>query len=47
MRLVKNLEVAIMLLAAYGFMAQQVAVLLVCTFLMGCHSTLFGPAKFA
>jgi len=47
MRLVKNLEVAIMLLAAYGFMAQQAAVLLVCTFLMGCHSTLFGPAKFA
>jgi hypothetical protein len=36
-----------MLLAAYGFMAQQVGVLLACTFLMGCHSTLFGPAKFA
>ena len=47
MRLVKNLEIAIMLLAAYGFMAADVAVLLVCTFLMGCHSTLFGPAKFA
>ena len=47
MRLVKNLEIAIMLLAAYGFMAQQVGVLLACTFLMGCHSTLFGPAKFA
>ena len=47
MRLVKNLEIAIMLLAAYGFMAADVAVLLLCTFLMGCHSTLFGPAKFA
>jgi MFS family permease len=47
MRLVKNLEIAIMLLAAYGFLAADVAVLLVCTFLMGCHSTLFGPAKFA
>ena len=47
MRVVKNLEIAIMLLAAYGFMAADVAVLLVCTFLMGCHSTLFGPAKFA
>jgi len=47
MRMVKNLEIAIMLLAAYGFMAGDVAVLLVCTFLMGCHSTLFGPAKFA
>jgi MFS family permease len=47
MRMVKNLEIAIMLLAAYGFLAADVAVLLVCTFLMGCHSTLFGPAKFA
>ena len=47
MRVVKNLEIAIMLLAAYGFMAADVVVLLVCTFLMGCHSTLFGPAKFA
>jgi MFS family permease len=47
MRLVKNLEVAIMLLAAYGFLAADVPVLLLCTFLMGCHSSLFGPAKFA
>ncbi len=47
MRLVKNLEVAIMLLAAYGFLAADVPVLLLCTFFMGCHSSLFGPAKFA
>ena len=47
MRMVKNLEIAIMLLAAYGFLAAHVPVLLLCTFLMGCHSTLFGPAKFA
>jgi predicted MFS family arabinose efflux permease len=47
MRLVKNLEIAIMLLAAYGFWAGDVGVLLACTFLMGCHSTLFGPVKFA
>ena len=46
-RLVKNLEIAIMLLAAYGFYADQVVVLLACTFLMGLHSTLFGPVKFA
>jgi 1-acyl-sn-glycerol-3-phosphate acyltransferase len=46
-RFVKNLEIAIMLLAAYGFMASSVTVLLVCTFLMGLHSTLFGPVKFA
>jgi 1-acyl-sn-glycerol-3-phosphate acyltransferase len=46
-RFVKNLEIAIMLLAAYGFYANQVLVLLACTFLMGLHSTLFGPVKFA
>jgi MFS family permease len=47
MRLVKNLEIGIMALAAVGFATQQVAVLLLCTFLMGLHSTLFGPVKFA
>jgi 1-acyl-sn-glycerol-3-phosphate acyltransferase len=46
-RFVKNLEVVIMLLAAWGFMADSVLVLLGCTFLMGLHSTLFGPVKFA
>ena len=50
-RFVKNLEIAIMLVAAAGFMSSnvniQVPVLLGCTFLMGIHSTLFGPVKFA
>ena len=46
-RFVKNLEIGIMLLAAWGFMSANVAVLLVCTFLMGLHSTVFGPVKFA
>jgi len=46
-RLVKNLEIAIMAIAAYGFYNDNVAVLLACTFLMGLHSTLFGPVKFA
>lgn len=46
-RFVKNLEIAIMALAAFGFYADQVVVLLVCTFMMGLHSTLFGPVKFA
>ncbi len=46
-RFVKSLEVAIMLLAAYGFYGSHVAVLLACVFLMGLHSTLFGPVKFA
>ena len=46
-RFVKNLEIAVMALAAYGFIANDIVVLLVCTFLMGLHSTLFGPVKFA
>ena len=46
-RFVKNLEIGIMLLAAWGFMGANVPVLLGCTFLMGLHSTLFGPVKFA
>lgn len=46
-RLVKNLEIAIMLIAAFGFVSGSAAVLLLCTFLMGLHSTLFGPVKFA
>lgn len=46
-RFVKNLEIAIMLVAAFGFMTDNVPVLLLCTFLMGVHSTLFGPVKFA
>lgn len=47
MRFVKNFEIVVMLLAAYGFMSDSVPVLLACTFLMGLHSTLFGPVKFA
>lgn len=46
-RFVKSLEIGIMLLAAWGFMSTNVVVLLGCTFLMGLHSTLFGPVKFA
>ena len=47
MRFVKSLEIAIMGLAGWGFMVQNVPVLLACVFLMGLHSTLFGPVKFA
>ncbi|HSW19138.1 MAG TPA: MFS transporter [Ramlibacter sp.] len=46
-RFVKWLEIAIMAVAAFGFFAVSVPVLLACTFLMGLHSTLFGPVKFA
>ncbi len=44
---VKRLEIAIMALAAWGFFGAHIPVLLACTFLMGLHSTLFGPVKFA
>jgi 1-acyl-sn-glycerol-3-phosphate acyltransferase len=46
-RFVKNLEVAIMVLAAFGFWSGNVVVLLACVLLMGLHSTIFGPVKFA
>ncbi|MEG2045362.1 MAG: MFS transporter, partial [Comamonas sp.] len=46
-RLVKNLEIAIMAIAAWGFITANVPMLLGCVFLMGLHSTLFGPVKFA
>ncbi|HYF19340.1 MAG TPA: MFS transporter, partial [Ramlibacter sp.] len=46
-RFVKWLEVAIMVAAAWGFLRADVPALLACTFLMGLHSTLFGPVKFA
>lgn len=44
---VKRLEIGIMALAAWGFFSAHVPTLLACTFLMGLHSTLFGPVKFA
>jgi len=47
MQWVKNFEIGIMVLGALGFVTQHVSVLLLCTFLMGLHSTLFGPVKFA
>ena len=46
-RFVKWLEIAIMALAAWGFVRADVVILLACVFLMGLHSTLFGPVKFA
>jgi 1-acyl-sn-glycerol-3-phosphate acyltransferase len=46
-RLVKWLELGIMALAAWGLYATDVVALLACVFLLGVHSTLFGPVKFA
>ncbi|MBV8035611.1 MFS transporter [Roseateles sp.] len=47
MQLVKSLEIAIMAIAAWGFYTANVPALLACVFLMGLHSTLFGPVKYA
>lgn len=46
-RFVKTFEIAVMLVGAAGFMLHQAPLLYVCTFLMGMHSTLFGPVKYA
>ncbi|MCH8179889.1 MAG: MFS transporter [Proteobacteria bacterium] len=47
MRAVKVLEVGIMVLAGIGFWLELVPLLLGCVLLMGLHSTLFGPVKYA
>ena len=46
-RLVKSLEIVIMLLGLAGFYLHSAPLLYTGTFLMGLHSTLFGPVKFA
>ena len=46
-RLVKLAEIAIMAIAVAGFAAQSLGLLLTALFLMGAHSTLFGPVKYA
>src|SRR5262245_27962176 len=46
-RAVKLLEIAIMCVGAIGFHVRRVAVLLAALFLMGVHSTLFGPVKYS
>lgn len=46
-RLVKLLEIGIMVLAGIGFALHSLPLLLAALFLLGCHSTLFGPVKYA
>ncbi len=46
-RAIKLFEVAIAGLAAWSFFSGDAALLLVVLFLMGLHSTLFGPIKYA
>ena len=46
-RWVKLLEIVIMLGAAAGFILNNVPLLIAMLFMMGFHSTLFGPAKYS
>ena len=46
-RLIKVLEIVIMILAAVGFVFDWYILLFVALFLMGTHSTFFGPIKYA
>ncbi|WP_250499292.1 MFS transporter [Caballeronia sp. GAWG1-5s-s] len=46
-RLVKSFEIVVMLIGGVGFVLHSAPLLYVCTFLMGVHSTVFGPVKYA
>ena len=46
-RLIKLLEIGIMIIAAVGFVFEWYALLFVALFLMGTQSTFFGPIKYA
>jgi 1-acyl-sn-glycerol-3-phosphate acyltransferase len=45
-QLVKLLEIAIMIVACAGFLGRNIPLLLAMLFMMGLHSTLFGPLKY-
>jgi hypothetical protein len=46
-RLIKTFEIAIMIVGAIGFYRRDLVLLFVALGLMGVHSTLFGPVKYA
>ncbi|MGB9150482.1 MAG: MFS transporter [Burkholderiales bacterium] len=46
-RFVKNFEIAVMAIIALGFFNKNIYLLFTGVFLMGLHSTLFGPVKYA
>ena len=46
-RLVKTFEIAVMLIGGAGFWLHSAPLLYLCTFLMGVHSTVFGPVKYS
>ncbi|MBN3762661.1 MFS transporter [Burkholderia sp. Ac-20365] len=46
-RFVKTFEIGVMLVGGAGFWLHNATLLYLCTFLMGVHSTVFGPVKYA
>src|SRR5215468_8270569 len=46
-RWVKGGEMAIMGIAVVGFLGEHLALLFAALFLMGCHSSVFGPVKYS
>jgi 1-acyl-sn-glycerol-3-phosphate acyltransferase len=46
-RFVKTFEIGVMLVGGAGFWLHNASLLYLCTFLMGVHSTVFGPVKYA
>jgi 1-acyl-sn-glycerol-3-phosphate acyltransferase len=46
-RYVKLLEIGIMVIGALGFIEQNLVLLISALFLMGLHSTIFGPVKYS
>ncbi|MBW9106892.1 MFS transporter [Paraburkholderia phenoliruptrix] len=46
-RLVKSFEIVVMLIGGAGFLLHSAPLLYLCTFLMGVHSTVFGPVKYS
>jgi 1-acyl-sn-glycerol-3-phosphate acyltransferase len=46
-RLVKSFEIVVMLIGGAGFWLHSAPLLYLCTFLMGVHSTVFGPVKYS
>jgi 1-acyl-sn-glycerol-3-phosphate acyltransferase len=46
-RFVKSFEIVVMLIGGAGFWLHSAPLLYLCTFLMGVHSTVFGPVKYS
>jgi len=46
-RIIKIMEIFIMILGMYGFITENIYMLLTALFCMGVHSTLFGPLKYS